>query len=59
MANEGSTPTNKTSIGAIVLWFGNTEKPIVTHYFAGDLWYKVEQKLHTWINQEIPCMKLR
>ena len=59
MEESSSSPSNRTSIGAIVLW---KDPPTITHYFAGDAWWKMEDAIAVWVEKsklKISCMKLR
>lgn len=46
MIDEKNSSPNWASIGAIVLW---RDSKRVSHYFAGDSWYRFEDHIVEWI----------
>ncbi|THC90018.1 hypothetical protein EYZ11_010520 [Aspergillus tanneri] len=57
LLDDNVNKKNYCSIGAIVLW--TRPEPTATHYFAGDLGYKAEERIANWIGGPVTNMKLR
>lgn len=54
VVNEDNSPKNWASIGAIVLW----KTGEVSHYFAGDAFFRAEESMQKWIGGHVTSMKL-
>jgi hypothetical protein len=45
------TPKNASSIACMIMWPPDGETshtPVISHFFAGDLWWSTEQDLYLW-----------